>query len=44
MNHAERAELNRQLEGLLEKDFLCHGLSFCVAPILLTPKKDGSWR
>ena len=30
MNPVERAELNRQLEGLLEKDFIRHNLSPCV--------------
>ena len=44
MNHVERAELNRQLDDLLEKSFTCHILSLCVVSILLTPKKDRSWR
>jgi len=39
LNPVERAELNRQLEGLLEKDFICHSISPCVVPILLTTKK-----
>ena len=43
MNHVERAELNTQLEGLLEKNFIPHSISFCVVFILLTSKKDGSW-
>jgi len=42
MNPLERAELKRQLKGLLEEDFICHSLSLCVAPILLTPKKERS--
>jgi len=43
MNSVEKAELNRPLEGLLEKDFIRHSLSPCpCVPILLTSKKYGS--
>jgi len=44
MNLVERAQLNRQLEGLLEKNFICYSLSPCAVSILLISKKDGSWR
>ena len=44
MNTKEREELNRQVEGFLERGFVRHNLSLCVVPPLLTPKKDGSWR
>ena len=44
MNPKDRGELNRQVEGLLEKGFVRHNLSPCVVSTLLTPKKDGSWR
>ena len=42
MNHVERAELNRQLEGLLEKSFIHHSHNPSVVYIMLTPKKDRS--
>ena len=42
MNPKDREELNRQVEGLLERGFVTHSLSPCAMPTLLTPKKDGS--
>ena len=44
MNPEERKELNRQVEGLLERGIVRHSLSPCTVPALLTPKKYGSWR
>ena len=42
INPKEREELNRQVEGPLEKGFVRHSLSPYALPTLLTPKKDGS--
>ena len=36
--------MNRQVEGLLEREFAKHNLSPCAVLTLWTPKKDGSWR
>jgi hypothetical protein len=43
-NPEETKELQRQLEDLLSKGFVRESMSLCTVPLLLVPKKDGTWR
>jgi len=43
-NPEEIKEIQRQVEELLDKGFVHESLSPCVVPVILVPKKDGSWR
>ena len=40
----ETKELQRQVEDLLAKGWVQECMSLCGVPVLLVPKKDGSWR
>ena len=43
-NLEETKEIQRQVEELIKKGYVQESLSPCVVPVLLVPKKDGSWR
>ena len=43
-NPEETKEIQRQVEDLVSKGFVRESLSPCAVPVILVPKKDGSWR
>ena len=42
-NPDETKELQRQVEELLEKGQIRKSLSSCAVPVILVPKKEGTW-
>jgi hypothetical protein len=43
-NPEETKEIQCQVQELLDKGYVCESLSPYAAPVILVPKKDGSWR
>jgi hypothetical protein len=43
-NPEETKEIQKQVQALLDKGYIRVSLSPCVVPIILVPKKDGTWR
>ncbi|KAL5801030.1 hypothetical protein ACOSQ3_032662 [Xanthoceras sorbifolium] len=43
-NPEETKELQRQVDELMEKGYVRESMSPCAVPVLLVPKKDGTWR
>ena len=43
-NPEETKEIQRQFQDLLDRGYVHESLSPCSIPVILVPKKDGSWR
>ena len=43
-NSSETKEIQKQVEELLSKGYVRESLSPCSVPVILVPKKDGTWR
>ena len=43
-NPQETKEIQKQVEELLDKGYIRISLSHCAVPIILVPRKDGTWR
>jgi hypothetical protein len=43
-NPEETKEIQRQVQELLDNGYVCERLSPCVVPVILVPKKNGTWR
>ena len=43
-NPEETKEILRQVQELLDKGYVRESLSPCAVPVILVPKKDGTWR
>ncbi|KAA0051909.1 Transposon Ty3-I Gag-Pol polyprotein [Cucumis melo var. makuwa] len=43
-NPTETKEIQRQVEELMDKGYIRESMSPCSVPVILVPKKDGTWR
>jgi hypothetical protein len=43
-NLEETNEIQRQVQELLDNGYICESLSPCAVPVILVPKKNGTWR
>ena len=43
-NPEETKELQKQVGELMEKGYVRGSMSPCVTPVILVPKKEGTWR
>jgi len=43
-NPTEAKEIQQQVDNLIAKGWVQDSMSPCVMPVILVPKKDGSWR
>jgi hypothetical protein len=43
-NPEETKKIQRQVQDLLDRGYVRESLSPCVVPVLLVPKKGGTWR
>jgi hypothetical protein len=43
-NPDETKKIQRQVQDLLDCEYIRESLSPCSVPVLLVPKKDGTWR
>jgi hypothetical protein len=43
-NPKETKEIQKQVQALLDKGYIRVSLSHCDVPVILVPKKDGTWR
>jgi hypothetical protein len=43
-NPDETKEIQAQVQALLDKGYICVSISPCALPVILVPKKDGTWR
>jgi hypothetical protein len=42
-NPEETKEIQQQVQELLDNGYICESLSPCAIPVILVPKKNGTW-